>query len=390
MNNIITKLIGLEGVILTKVEEKVTERHLWIELPRKAHSCPVCGESTDKVHDYREQKVKDTKSFDKHTILHLRKRRYSCPACGKRFFEDNSFLPRYYRITSRLLAKILNDFRSIRSATDIAKENNISVTTALRYFDLVSYKHPGLPEVLSIDEFKRNSGGQKYHCIIADAKNHTVKDILPNRKSADLTAYFSQSSTKKSVKFVVMDMSGNFRRVAEECFPNAEIIADKFHVVRQVMWALENVRKNEQKKLPKNMRKYFKKSRWILLKREEDLTEDEKRKAAFMLEQRPRLGTAYRLKNNFLKVMESTNYYDGKKALSDWIIQAELANYDEFKAALTAIHNWDKYILNSFKYPYSNGFTEGSNNKTKVLKRVAFGYRNFDRFRNRILHCASC
>lgn len=388
MKDFITELLGLEGIILTKAEERTSERHLWVELPRKPHSCPVCGESTDKVHDYREQKVKDISSFGKFTILHLRKRRYSCPSCGKRFFEDNSFLPRYYRVTSRLCANVIDAFRSLRPATEIAKENNISATTATRYFDLVSYKHPGLPEVLSIDEFKGNSGGHKYQCIIADAKNHKVKDILPSRNSLELTAYFSQSSTKKSVKCVVMDMSGQFRRIAEECFPDAEIIADKFHVVRQVMWALENVRKNEQKKLSKNMRKYFKKSRWILLKREEDLTEEEKQKAAFMIENRPRLGTAYRLKNNFLKVMESTNYYDAKKALSDWIIQAELADYEEFQAALTAIHNWDTYILNAFKYPYSNGFTEGCNNKTKVLKRVAFGYRNFDRFRNRILHCS--
>lgn len=86
--------------------------------------------------------------------------------------------------------------------------------------------------------------------------------------------------------------------------------------------------------------------------------------------------------------MESTNYYDAKKALSNWIIQAELSGYEGFQAALTAIHNWDTYILNAFKYPYSNSFTEGCNNKTKVLKRVAFGYRNFDRFRNRILHCS--
>lgn len=388
MKDFITELLGLEGIILTKAEERTSERHLWVELPRKPHSCPVCGESTDKVHDYREQKVKDISSFGKFTILHLRKRRYSCPSCGKRFFEDNSFLPRYYRVTSRLCANVIDAFRSLRPATEIAKENNISATTATRYFDLVSYKHPGLPEVLSIDEFKGNSGGHKYQCIIADARNHKVKDILPSRNSLELTAYFSQSSTKKSVKCVVMDMSGQFRRIAEECFPDAEIIADKFHVVRQVMWALENVRKNEQKKLSKNMRKYFKKSRWILLKREEDLTEEEKQKAAFMIENRPRLGTAYRLKNNFLKVMESTNYYDAKKALSDWIIQAELADYEEFQAALTAIHNWDTYILNAFKYPYSNGFTEGCNNKTKVLKRVAFGYRNFDRFRNRILHCS--
>lgn len=389
MKHNITELLGLEDVILTNVKEFKSERHLWIELPRKAHSCPDCGELTDKVHDYREQNVKDISSFGKHTILHLRKRRYRCPACGKRFYEDNSFLPRYYRVTGRLCTKVIDDFRSIQPATEIAKNNNISVTTATRYFDLVSYKHPGLPEVLSIDEFKGNAGKEKFQCIISDAKNHKVMDILPNRKSIDLTAYFSNTSTKNSVKYVVMDMSNHFRRIAEECFPDAEIIADKFHVVRQVMWALENVRKNEQKRLPKNMRKYFKKSRWILLKRQEDLTDEEKRKAAFMIEHCPRLGTAYRLKNNFLKVMESTNEYEGKKALSDWIIQAELVGYEEFQAALTAIHNWDRYIINTFKYPYSNGFTEGCNNKTKVLKRVAFGYRNFERFRNRILHCSS-
>ena len=55
-----------------------------------------------------------------------------------------------------------------------------------------------------------------------------------------------------------------------------------------------------------------------------------------------------------------------------------------------SMHNWSEYILNAFDVPYSNGFTEGCNNKTKVLKRVCFGVRNFDPFRNRILHCASC
>lgn len=59
MKDFITELLGLEGIILTKAEERTSERHFWVELPRKPHSCPVCGESTDKVHDYREQKVID-------------------------------------------------------------------------------------------------------------------------------------------------------------------------------------------------------------------------------------------------------------------------------------------------------------------------------------------
>ena len=68
---------------------------------------------------------------------------------------------------------------------------------------------------------------------------------------------------------------------------------------------------------------------------------------------------------------------------------AENSHIPEFEACITAVRNWSEYILNSFDVPYSNGFTEGCNNKTKVLKRICFGVRSFPTFRNRILHCAS-
>ena len=69
--------------------------------------------------------------------------------------------------------------------------------------------------------------------------------------------------------------------------------------------------------------------------------------------------------------------------------QSLRSDIPEFEACITAVRNWSEYILNSFDVPYSNGFTGGCNNKTKVLKRVCFGVRSFPTFRNRILHCAS-
>ena len=81
------------------------------------------------------------------------------------------------------------------------------------------------------------------------------------------------------------------------------------------------------------------------------------------------------------------------KKFSDWFIAAEEAAFrdddplSEFKACITAYHNWSTEILNALNVPYSNGFTEGCNNKTKVLKRVCFGMRNFRNFKNRILFC---
>ena len=68
-----------------------------------------------------------------------------------------------------------------------------------------------------------------------------------------------------------------------------------------------------------------------------------------------------------------------------WILEAEESGLEEFKAATTAFHNWFEYIINSIMYNYSNGLTEGYNNKIKVLKRIAYGYRNFDNLRKRIL-----
>lgn len=75
--------------------------------------------------------------------------------------------------------------------------------------------------------------------------------------------------------------------------------------------------------------------------------------------------------------------------LAEWIYDAETSGLRPFADCARTYHNWSVGIVNSLRYPYSNGFTEGCNNKIKVLKRNAYGFRNFNRFRNRILHVFS-
>ena len=93
-------LIGLQDLIIKKIETDDKEIHIYGQLERKQHKCPCCGAETNKIHDYREQVIKDIPLYDKHAFIHLQKRRYRCE-CGKRFYESNSFLPRYYRRTNR-------------------------------------------------------------------------------------------------------------------------------------------------------------------------------------------------------------------------------------------------------------------------------------------------
>ena len=272
--NYIEELIGLKDICVNSIKRENNQLHIDISTPQRPHKCPQCGEITSKIHDYRIQSIKDIPLLGECTILHLRKRRYVCPKCKKRFYEDISFLPKYHRITNRLAAYVINLLKEAGSIKSVAKAVNLSQTTVTRIFDNVEYSNKTLPRVISLDEFRGNAGGEKFQCIITDPEHKKVLDILPNRKAEDLYRYFLKFKERKMVQYVVIDMSGFYRSLAKCLFPNAKIIADRYHVVRQAIWAFENVRKNEQSKFHDTRRKYFKRSRKLLLKKPENLTEE--------------------------------------------------------------------------------------------------------------------
>ena len=386
------KLLGLQGAIVTKVEEKGKQLIIHTEMERKEQYCPCCGTATRTVHDYRLQIIKDIPAFGKLAMIALRKRRYRCPCCGKRFFEENKFLPRYHRMTNRLSAYIIDKLRSECSFTSVARDVNLSVSTVIRIFDLVNYPQMSmLPKVLSIDEFKGNTSGEKYQCILTDPENGIVLDILPKRYDYFLTKYFSRFSLeeRKQVKYFVSDMWKPYSDLSSVWLKDAVQIVDKYHWIRQIIWAFERVRKSEQKIFSKKYRLYFKHSRNLLLKRYEFLNDDLKSQVNVMLYASSNLSRAYWFKEKFLEILDSNDYESAKNAMSDWIAGAENCGLPDFERCANTMCNWLPGILNSFSAHFSNGFTEGCNNKIKVLKRNAYGYRNFRRFRNRILHMFS-
>lgn len=383
------EFVDLKDVIVTKVENISNFKHIHIELERTPQKCPACGNWTSRVHDYRNQVVKDIDILGLHTLLHLRKRRYVCTSCGKKFQEHNTFLPKYQRTTTRLWNYVLALCSDVKSMKQIGKETNLSGTSIARIFDNVSYSLPTLPDIIGIDEFKGNSGGEKFNCILTNPDKRNVLDILPKRTSEALYEYFSQFENRDKVKIVTMDMSTLFRSVVRNSFPNAKIVADKYHVVRQVTWAFENVRKRIQKQFEKENRVEMKRTRKVLLKRQRDLTEEEAIKVSYLLLTSKDLGAAYYLKERFYEVMESKDVFEAEKKLKEWFMHANVCDLKEFNKCINTFHEWREEILNAFRYNLSNGYTEGCNNKIKVIKRTAFGLRNFERFRNRILYITS-
>lgn len=171
-------------------------------------------------------------------------------------------------MTNRLSAYIINRLSDVTSFSGVAREVNLSVSTVIRIFDFVSYSPQKLPVALSIDEFKGNTNSEKYQCILTDPVNKVVLDILLKRYESYLTKYFNAFSKEErsKVKYFVSDMWKPYSNISSIWFKNATQIIDKYHWIRQVIWAFETVRKQEQKKFSKIHRRYFKKSRQLLIK----------------------------------------------------------------------------------------------------------------------------
>ena len=387
-SNCINKLLNLEEVIIKKITHADHFIKVYIETKPSLHTCPNCKSQTKRIHDYRTQEIKDLPFQLKHTILVLRKRRYFCSCCGKKFLEHYDFLARYQQRTKRLTFKVLDLLRSTSSIKSVADTLNLSTHTVMRILDTVSYSVPSLPTCLSIDEFKGNTDAGKYQCILVDGVNKRLLDILPDRTQAHLSEYFRSTprAERNRVKFFLCDMWKPYIEIAQTFFPNATIIIDKYHFIRQVSWAIENVRKRLQKSMPASLRKYYKRSRKLILTRYEKLKDENKKACDLMLLYNDDLRRAHKLKEDFYDICQHEKYSYQRSAFITWIKEAESSGIPEFEKCAKTYQNWSKLILNAFKYKYTNGPTEGFNNKIKVLKRSSYGVKNFKRFRTRIIH----
>ena len=387
-NNFITNLLDLKGVKVIKFRNRKNRIRIHIELPVKEHSCPCCHSKTSKIHDYRYQLIKDIPIYYKDTFIYYRKRRYVCSNCGKRFYEKNSFLPKRARITNRLSAFIIEQLKERKSMKDVSKISNVSTTTVSKLLPYLSTSASYLPEVLCIDEFRGNSGNFKYQVSLIDAKIGKPIDIIECRYKHFLFSYFDKFSLteRKKVKYVVMDLWQPYKDLAKTYFPNAKIVADRFHYSRYIVQAVDTVRKKVQSKLTPEERRYFKHSRKLLLSRYINLNEEQRKDLNYILiNYSEELRRVYNEKEELLDIIHCGEKYMAVDKLNKWVKDNLESNYEVLQKCSKTYSNWIQEIRNSLLVPYSNGVMEGYNNKIKVLKRVAFGFRNFQNFKARIL-----
>ena len=388
----------IDGVVY-----KVIEGTLTYEPP----FCTRCGCVFNKNQTYEKNGFKPSEILLLDTcghgcILKLYKQRFLCHSCMKKFFATTNIVDKGCFISNSVKYAIALDLKNKISEKDIAKRYRVSPNTVERIIDSYYdgkklYKHY-LPEVLSFDEFKSvKSADGAMSFNMCDGKTGKILDIIKDRKLNNLLKYFSYFTheARSRVKLIVIDMYAPYISLIKKMFPNAEIIIDKFHLVQLISTSLNKTRINLMKKDKKNYNKL--KRYWrLILKPQEELDNSKWRKYTcfsnlmtqssivnYLINIDKELLNTYEIYQNILYSIKNNKYNELKLILNN--SHDNVSSY--MKKSIKTLKGYLPYIKNTLTNPYHNGFVEGNNNFIKVLKRIAFGFRSFHRFKARIMIC---
>jgi transposase len=351
--------------------------------------CPRCGKVTHKEHDRRPQNKQDRRLRDKAVFLTLMKRRFRCLWCRKVFTEPDEVFGLRRRSSYRF-REYLGEEALHQTVRRVARKEKVGEGLVRRCVAeeickrLEAREVTETPEFIGLDEFSV-SGRRLYHTAICNLVKGEVMEVVEGQGKQKVEEYLDKLPQPEKVKGVAIDMHEAFRQAVQMCLPQAKVVVDKFHLIRHINGALDKVRTRLQGGNSRGKRRDLFKSRYTLLKGAERLAGWEKARLNELFYRYPELGRAWVLKENFREWYMGTSRSKAEeklKSLEDTISNDCLV---EFKELLHTLNNWRGEILNYFDYRITNGFVEGKNNRIKTIKRTAYGYRNMDNFRLRIL-----
>jgi len=239
-----------------------------------------------------------------------------------------------------------------------------------------------------MDEIAPRKGRGRYRLVISAPELGIVLDILENRLKETLEKWFDERGVAwcAHVEVWCADMWEPYHNAAQAKLPHARPVADRFHVMKNLLDAITKARRVIQKQADAATKAELKGCRWLLVKNRDNLTDEEREKLDHMLAASAELKTCYELKEGFRDWFEDApDRETAAEGLDTCITKAEATGLRALRTFVKTLHNWRDKILNDFDGRYSNGFAEGVNLKIKRLNRRGYGYANFTHFRLHVL-----
>lgn len=423
---------GNDGV----VEVRLTDNH---------PCCKHCKHEHLVIKEYRSKKITHSALTDRKLTLWYHARRYYCKKCHTTFYEPNPFVFKNMKISIKTVFNILDDLKNPNETfKSVGDRYHVSPTSVASIFDShVSIPRKQLPERINIDEvyaFKSQDINSRYVCVILDNETHKPIDILPSKRLDYLLNYFREIpiEERKNVQLVCSDMYEGFRTMSRSTLPNSMHVVDRFHMRQDLNKRLNAVRIRimNHYKYNRQSDEYYllKKFSWMVLKNEE--TDEEIRKKLetdqtplfdpnrkkhmnrhfkrflnyyeireMIWKIDPALKEICDFRDEYVDFYESSTYETAPERLNELIRKFRNSNIREMREYADCLSKWRTEIINSFlvvgrEYRVdkstgqvaaqdkhlNNAILERINSTIKIVKKTSYGYKNWTRFRNRVMY----
>ena len=397
--NFITNILGIKdkNIIILDYLDAGTHKEVIAKLDYPAPKCHNCQGQMAKYDFQKESKIPYLECAGYKILIRLRKRRFRCKDCGKIAVSETSLVKKNHQIATIVKQKITQKLIEKLPMTAISESLSVSTSTVIRQLHKFKFKTDlnYLPEHMSWDEYSFKKGKMSF--IAQDYDTRKILAILDGRTQATIRNHFLRYSreTRSRVRVITMDMFSPYYDIARKLFPNAKIVLDRFHIVQHLSRAMNRVRIQIMNQFDRKSHEYKALKRYWKLIQQDSYTLSRKRfyRPTFrahltnkeILEKL--LSYSQDLRDHYELYQLLLFHFQEKHAdyFFELITESISAVNPIFQTIFrTFLRDQDK-IINALELPYSNAKLEATNNLIKVIKRNAFGFRNFENFKTRIL-----
>lgn len=354
---------------------------------RSSGACSACGQIVDEVHDYSWRYIRDLPLLGASTVLVVQRRRLACPDCGPKL-EALDWLHPYARVTRRLAESVAR-MCTIAAIKHVAEHFGLSwhqvkeIDKRILVEKLGPVSLAGVTQI-ALDEFAIHKG-QSYATVIAEPATRRILYVAKGRERAAIRPFFEQLGPVgcKRIEAAVMDMWPPFRDEVSRWCPNAAIVFDLFHVLQK--YSKEVIDRTRidianQLKHDKPARKVVKGSKWLLLRNRSNLDEQQRVSLEELLATNQDLLTVYVMGEDIRHLWALRDPDQALRFFHGWLERARASGITQLTRFANNLAEHLPGIIAHCLHPLSTGFLEGMNNKIKVMKRMAYGYRDTDYF----------